>query len=142
MGHIPYGYRIENGVAKIDEDAAAKIRRLYENYLSGMPLRTAAEKAGIGTYHASAKRLMTNQHYLGDEFYPPIIDAETYTRAKEEIAKRAAALGRENKIKKERVFIVPTQFFVLDIDKHFDDPAEQAEYVYSRIECEVKQWET
>ena len=138
MGHVPYGYRIENGVAIIDEDAAAKIRMLYENYLSGMALKTAAEKAGIDTYHATAKKLMTNQHYLGDDFYPQIIDAETYTRAKEEIAKRAAALGRENIVKKERVFTVPTQFFVLDIDKHFDDPTEQAEYLYSRIECEVK----
>lgn len=138
MGHVPYGYRIENGVAIIDEDAAAKIRMLYENYLSGMALKTAAEKAGIDTYHATAKKLMTNQHYLGDDFYPQIIDAETYTRAKVEIAKRAAALGRENIVKKERVFTVPTQFFVLDIDKHFDDPTEQAEYLYSRIECEVK----
>ena len=138
MGHVPYGYRIENGVAIIDEDAAAKIRKLYENYLSGMALKTAAEKAGIDTYHATAKKLMTNQHYLGDDFYPRIIDVETYTRAKEEIAKRAAALGRENIVKKERVFTVPTQFFVLDIDKHFDDPTEQAEYLYSQIECEVK----
>lgn len=138
MGHVPYGYRIENGVAIIDEAAAAKIRMLYENYLSGMALKTAAEKAGIDTYHATAKKLMTNQHYLGDDFYPRIIDAETYTRAKVEIAKRAAALGRENIVKKERVFTAPTQFFVLDIDKHFDDPTEQAEYLYSRIECEVK----
>ena len=31
MGHTPFGYRIENGVAVIDEDAAGKLRTLYAN---------------------------------------------------------------------------------------------------------------
>ena len=38
MGHTPFGYRIENGTAVIDESAATKLRQLYENYLSGMSL--------------------------------------------------------------------------------------------------------
>ena len=42
MGHTPFGYRIENGIAVIDEESATKLRRLYENYLSGMSLKTAA----------------------------------------------------------------------------------------------------
>ena len=56
MGHTPFGYRIENGVAVIDEDAAGKLRTLYANYLDGMSLKNAANEAGIETYHASAKR--------------------------------------------------------------------------------------
>ena len=31
MGHTPFGYRIENGIAIIDEPAAAKLRLLYKN---------------------------------------------------------------------------------------------------------------
>ena len=65
MGHTPYGYIIENGGAIIDEEKAENIRKLYENYLSGMALKTAAAKAGIETYHGTAKRLMENKHYLG-----------------------------------------------------------------------------
>ena len=38
MGHTPYGYSIENGCATINENEADKIRKLYENYLSGMAL--------------------------------------------------------------------------------------------------------
>lgn len=38
MGHTPFGYRIENGIAIIDEPAATKLRQLYKNYLSGMSL--------------------------------------------------------------------------------------------------------
>ena len=74
MGHTPYGYRIENGIAVIDEDAAGKLRKLYENYLSGLSLKDAAAEAGIDTYHGTAKRLLKTQHYIGDEFYPAIID--------------------------------------------------------------------
>ena len=57
MGHTPFGYRIENGIAVIDEDAAGKLRKLYENYLSGLSLKDAAAKAGLDTYHGTAKRL-------------------------------------------------------------------------------------
>ena len=60
MGHTPYGYSIENGCATIKEDEANKIRKLYENYLSGMALAKAAAAAGIETYHGTAKRLMEN----------------------------------------------------------------------------------
>ena len=66
MGHTPFGYRIENGIAIIDEPAAAKLRQLYKNYLSGMSLSKAAAEAGIPTYHGTAKRLMGTVHYLGE----------------------------------------------------------------------------
>jgi hypothetical protein len=38
MSHTPYGYKIENGIAVIDEEKADKIRFLYESYLSGLSL--------------------------------------------------------------------------------------------------------
>ena len=47
MGHTPYGYRIENGKAVIDEAAATQVRELYKNYLSGLSLTNAAKKAGL-----------------------------------------------------------------------------------------------
>ena len=51
MGHTPYGYKIENGKAVIDETAAGKLRTLFDNYLNGLSLQTAAKAAGIKTYH-------------------------------------------------------------------------------------------
>ena len=33
MGHTPFGYKIENGIAVIDQPAADKLRQLYKNYL-------------------------------------------------------------------------------------------------------------
>lgn len=40
--HIPYGYRIENGVAVIDERQAERVCTLFSGYLSGLGLVPAA----------------------------------------------------------------------------------------------------
>ena len=137
MGHTPYGYRIENGCAVIDEEAAEKIRRLYENYLAGMSLKQAATEAGIETYHSSAKRLMQNRHYLGDDFYPPIIYQETFDKAEAIRLERAGKLGRLNRVKIQKEIKAPTYFHMAEAEQHYDDPRLQAEYLYSLIESEV-----
>ena len=137
MGHTPYGYRIENGIAVIDEDAVGKLRKLYENYLSGLSLKDAAAEAGINTYHGTAKRLLKTRHYLGDDFYPAIVDEAVFQKAQEELTKRAAALGRLNRTPKEKEFTAPTIFTIRDVKRHFPNPVEQAEYIYSLIESEV-----
>ena len=141
MGHTPFGYRIENGIAVVDEPAAAKIRQLYQNYLDGLSLSKAAAEAGIKTYHGTAKRLMENEHYLGDSFYPAIIDDDTYRKAQEERKRRATALGRNNKKTQKRQIQIPTFFHVGEVTAFYNDPIKQAEYLYNLIESEMKQWE-
>lgn len=137
MGHTPYGYIIENGCALIDEEKADKIRKLYDNYLSGMALAKAAAEAGIETYHGTAKRLMENPHYFGDNFYPAIIDRETYDKAAEERLRRAGKLGRLNRTKAAKPAVIPTRFHFAETETEYEDPRLQAEYLYSLIESEV-----
>lgn len=137
MGHTPYGYSIENGCAVIDEAKAEKIRELYKNYLSGMALAKAAAAAGIETYHGTAKRIMENRHYLGDAFYPAIIDQVTFDNAAEERICRATMLGRLNRQKAAKATAIPTHFHFADATEHYEDPRLQAEYLYSLIESEV-----
>ena len=134
MGHTPYGYRIENGAAVVDKTAAGKLNMLFENYLGGMSLETAAEKAGIGTYHGTVKKLLTAKHYIGDDYYPAIIDTEIFNRVQEELTGRAAALGRLNKVSEPPPIIIRTAFTLGEIKKCYDDAAQQAEYIYSLIE--------
>jgi hypothetical protein len=69
MSHTPLGYRIENGKAVIDNKAAEQIKTLYQSYLSGNSLATAAKKAGIKSFHASIGRMLRNARYLGNEYY-------------------------------------------------------------------------
>lgn len=142
MSHTPYGYRIDGGQAVIDENAAAVIRKLYSNYLSGMALKNAAADAGLETYHGTAKRIMQNRHYLGDDFYPAIIDQETFDAVTAEIERRAGSLGRLNRTKKTSVITVPTEFLMRKPEQEPPNPIERAEYLYSLIERKVIQYGT
>ena len=137
MGHTPYGYKIENGKAVIDVTAAEKLRALFDNYLNGMSLQTAANAAGIEIFHGTVKRMLKSQHYIGDEFYPALIDEVTFSKVQEELHKRAATLGRLNRTAKNHQIEVHTKFYFPDIRQKYDNPKEQAEYLYSLIECEV-----
>ena len=138
MGHTPFGYRIKNGKAVIDEPAAEKIRQLYKNYLSGMSMVAAAKAADIDTYHGTVKRMMGNRHYMGDDFYPAIIDVNTFTEAMLERQRRAKKLGRTDRIKPPVKKTAPNTFKLGKIKEFYDDPAKQAEYLYSLIESEAK----
>ena len=98
-----------------------------------MALIPAAEKGGLKLYHGSAGRMLQNKKYLGDDYYPVIIDKETFDKAEEIRMSRAKARGRVWKLegKKDLLFTIPA------VKKVSDDPFEQAAYAYSLIESEV-----
>ena len=137
MPHIPYGYKIVEGKAVVDQMEASKLKELFNAYLSGLSLMDAAEKAGIKRYHATIARMLTNKRYLGDEYYPKIIDRDTFYKVEDEKIRRAKMLGRiwddkpKEEVNKSFRFSMPTQ------DELYDDPFKQAEYAYSLIESEV-----
>lgn len=136
MGHTPYGYRIENGVAVVDEAKAEIIRTIYEKYLSGSALIAAAGAAGLKATHSTVKRLLQNKHYLGDDYYPAIIDRETFEAAEAERIKRADELGRGKCRDEKPVPAPPTLFHMKPKEQDFGDPFMEAEYMYSLIESE------
>lgn len=137
MGHTPYGYRIENGKAVVDETAAEQVKILFQSYLTGDSLATAATKAGIKAFHAGIGKTLQNTHYLGDEYYPAIIDPDTFEAVQEERIKRAEKLGRIHEPKEKTKVVYPTSFCISEGTKRFNDPFQQAEYAYSLIESEV-----
>lgn len=102
MRHIPYGYKIENGMAVIDEEEAAMVRKFFDYYISGLALMAAAKKMGLKLYHSSAGRILRNEKYLGDDYYPAIIDRETFDKAEEVRMGRAKALGRVRELETKR----------------------------------------
>ena len=137
MGHTPLGYRIENGIAVVDEHAAEQVQALYQSYLSGDSLRTVANKVGIDAFHAGVGRILKNHHYLGDDYYPAIIDPDTFAAVQEERIRRASALGRIREPKEDKAAIYPTTFHIIEGTQVYDDPFAQAAYAYSQIESEV-----
>lgn len=139
MSHTPFGYRIENGKAVIDSEAAEQVKTLFQFYLSGDSLATAGKKAGIKSYHAGIGRMLRNACYLGNEYYPAIIDKDTFEAAETERIKRADKLGRIREPKEKAEVVFPTAFYINEATQQFEDPFQQAEYAYSLIEMEVQE---
>jgi len=137
MGHTPYGYQIVNGKAVIDEQAAERIKILFQSYLTGDSLATAAKKAEIIAFHAGISRMLQNKRYLGNEYYPALIDPDTFAAAEAERIRRAKKLGRIREPKAKKEVVYPTAFRISEGTEWFDDPFQQAEYAYSLIETEV-----
>lgn len=137
MAHIPYGYKIINGKAEVDEKQAEVVIKLFDGYIAGLGLKPAAENAGLDIYHGSAGRMLRNTHYLGDEYYPAIIDRKSFDKAEEIRISRASSLGRVRELQAAPKPVPDTRFTLPSVEKKFADPFEQAEYAYSLIESEV-----
>lgn len=138
MKHIPYGYRIENGMAVVDEAEADTVRKFFDYYISGLALMAAAEKVGLKLYHGSAGRILRNVKYLGDGYYPALIDKATFDKAEEIRMSRAKALGRVRELEVKQVEPFPAKFTMPAVKTVYENPFEQAAYAYSLIESEVK----
>ena len=136
MGHTPYGYRIENGIAVINPDEAGHVRQIFQYYIEGMSLSGAAKAAGYPMVHSMVRRMLSRECYLGDSFYPAIIDKETFVKANAEWNRRAAEMNRIGRTRK-KIPQPQTKFTMGQQNFHYDDPVQQAEYLYSLIESKV-----
>jgi hypothetical protein len=138
MKHTPYGYRIENGKALVNEEEAETIRRIVKNYLAGMSLTEAASTEGLSRSHRWVKMLLLNRKYLGDAFYPPILTEDTMKACENEIRRRYVAYGIAKRPRKKREPIRPqTEFSMLPATRSCADPVKQAEYVYGLVKRKV-----
>lgn len=138
MEHTPYGYKIDNGKAVIDEEKAAVLRKISDNYLSGMSYVAAAADAGITMKHSGVRHLLQNKKYLGDDFYPAILTQEILDKIEEERKRREKALGRNRRKSKEpKESPIYIEFYMPRVVKKYDDAIKQAEYAYSLIISEV-----
>jgi hypothetical protein len=137
MAHTPYGYIIKNGIAVIDDRSANQVKELFHAYLTGLSLADAAKRAGIKRCHSSIAKMLTCKRYLGDAFYPPIIDEDTFKQAEAEKIKRARMLGRIREQVEPKNSLVRMRFSAPSPETLYEDPFTQAEYAYSLIESEV-----
>lgn len=137
MGHIPYGYRIENGKAVLDEIATKQVTQLYKGYLAGLSLNDAAKEAGIDCYHATVSKILQNKCYLGDDFYPAIIEEDTFRKVGFEKHRRAKMLGRLQEPKAATKMDYAVKFKAKPLKQKYVNPFKQAEYAYSQIEREM-----
>lgn len=141
MAHLPFGYKLEQGMIVLDEEKAESVRQLFQFYLSGKGLKESATLSNINVHHGSAGKMLQNEKYLGTDLLPPIIEESTFEAAQTERVKRVEKLGRSNKLKPEKVVEPATNFKLGKVRKFLPDPFKQAEYIYSLIESEVNESE-
>lgn len=133
---VPLGYKIEKGKAVIDEVQAEQIRSIYAGYISGLSSIEAAKAAGVMIRHTGVRNILMNKRYLGDDYYPAIIDQETFERAEAERISRQTKSGKLFIDTQTKEKVLATKFYMPRLEKKFEDPFKQAEYIYSLIEVE------
>ncbi len=95
-GTIPYGYRVENQKLVPDDYESRIVRRVYEEYAEGTPLKEIVNKLNENGYKSRCgKKLTVNSFYYtlrnekytgryeldGEEFndvYPPLVSTELF----------------------------------------------------------------
>ena len=135
----PYGYRLVNGKTVIYEEEAEKLRSFCRDYLSRLSFVEAGRKNGIEKSHGSLRKLTENIRYLGNDFYPAILDKETVDAIEIERKRREEALGRSHKKRRVPNARIITEFCIEKSQTKHADPYLQAEYIYSLIKPESEE---
>ena len=140
MRNILYGYRIVDGKAQIVEEEAEKIRITARRYLAGASFSDAAREAGIMRTHGAIRHMMENESYLGTDFYPPILDEQTFYAIRIERNRRIGWLDRDTRTRKIPAAVpIHTKFNLpKQIEMTITNPYRHAEYIYGLIESEVE----
>ncbi len=96
---ILFGYKVFNEIFEIVPSEAEIVSRIFNEYISGLSLKTIADKLtsesvvykpGKSEWNKNMiSRIIENPHYVGDEQYPKILSAELFQSA----MKRKNALG-------------------------------------------------
>jgi len=114
---MPIGYKMISGNIKIDEEQAKTVKTIFEEYTEGKSMlaiaRELTEKGifnankKINWNHGSVGKILQNVKYIGDTYYPIIIDEAVFQKAQEKRKKREIELGKttlQNTMKKQSVF--------------------------------------
>lgn len=121
MTHTPFGYIIEDGKAVIDETNTEKVRRLFHEYVECGSMRAAAKKAGIDKTHSMIGRFLKNKVYVGTEYYPQIVDENTFAKVQEIRKSNARSQNRIREYKVPPKVEIGT-FAIGKVTKKYDDP--------------------
>ena len=115
--HMPMGYKMVNGQIEINEEQAQIVKSIFIDYIKGKSLKAIAkELTERGILNANKKpnwnhgpvgKILQNVKYKGDEFYPRLIDEDTFKKARELRASVEIKLGRTqqfNAMKNQSIF--------------------------------------
>ena len=97
----PYGYEIRDGKAVINLQEAEKLQKLFSRFAEGASLKQCAAESGVPRTPQTCRRMLSNQTYLGTEFFPALLTLELFRKVQEELKNREKhrkPTGREARI--------------------------------------------
>ena len=109
-GGVPFGYRIENGKAVVNEEEAEKLREFFKLFLAGSSMAAAARDAGLSCHHTTLPFLFKRKAYVGTDFYPAIITTEYQEKLVSEWEKRKGEGPRTPNVRAVRFVKINTEF--------------------------------
>lgn len=122
---IPFGYRLNDGRAVVDPTESEMLLHFYRIYLEGAGIADAAAQAGMS--YSVARTALSNETYLGNDFYPPLVTQAYFERLRQERQHRnrgTSARGRD------RVSSISVQErFTIDPMVFTDEPVRPSELI-------------
>lgn len=86
----------------------------------------------IGIVNSVIGRILRNKVYIGTEYYPQIVDEDTFVKAQEIRGNNAKSQNRIGAYRPHPKAEIGT-FAIGKVAVQYDDPYKQAEYAYSQI---------
>lgn len=109
---MPIGYKMVDGKIEIETDKAEIVKMIFTDYLNGNSMLSIAKmlmKNGVRNgndkvnwTHCSVGKILGNYKYMGDEFYPQIIDKSVFTAVQERRKEISEHFGKG--VKRETIF--------------------------------------
>ena len=102
--HMPMGYKIVDGKILILEEGKKIVEQIFKDYDSGESATHIGKKlkdlgienaqGRVSWSHTAISRILDNQKYLGDEYYPQLIDSDLFSRVQQRREQVRAELKR------------------------------------------------
>ena len=135
MRRLPYGYCVIRGEIAVDDEKAARLRRFFSLYISGLSINKAKCSAGVDMSSKTCRTMLTNRTYLGTDRLPRILDDQILEEAARAVQCRGRHLvGKTGQ--KVQELPVRTTFVVAAGEPLPDDmdATAYAQWLYSRIQ--------
>ena len=138
-GGVPFGYRIENGKAVVNEEEAEKLREFFRCFLEGSSMAGAARDAGLSCHHTTLPLLMKRKAYTGTDFYPAIITTDFQQKLISEWEKRKGEGPRTPNVRAVRFVKINTEFDAPESEPPHTTPESYIMALYEQIRVKEQQ---
>lgn len=134
MVHTPFGYEIRDGKPEVCLEEREKLEYFFRAYLEGMTIQEAGAAARIPLSRPTLGRMLQNRVYLGNEYYPALLEEVLFLKVEKERQRRYEGQGNFGKRKPRGTSPVGKQFRMEKPEKNYKKAEVQAFYLYSLIE--------